>query len=58
MKIFLITKNEKEEIKLTMQQSKEKSRRFIPKPQTMRQAAYQAGIPMGDWTNYIGKIFR
>jgi hypothetical protein len=45
--------NEKEEIKLTMQQSKEKSRRFIPKPQTMRQAAYQAGIPMGDWNTNL-----
>lgn len=37
---------------LTQMQSREKSRRFIPKPETMRQAAYQAGIPYGDWTNY------
>ena len=43
----------KEEPNLTMQQSKERSRKFIPKPQTIRQAAYQAGIPMGDWnTNF------
>jgi hypothetical protein len=44
--------DKKEEPKITTQQSKERSRRFIPKPQTIRQAAYQAGIPMGDWTNY------
>jgi hypothetical protein len=49
--------DKKEEPKITTQQSKERSRRFIPKPETIRQAAYQAGIPMGDWTNYAN-MFR
>lgn len=46
-----------QELITAQKQSREKSRRFIPKPETMRQAAYQAGIPYGDWTNYAN-MFR
>lgn len=34
---------------ITRQQSREYSRKFGPKPQTMSQASYMYGIPMGDW---------
>jgi len=46
----------KEEPSLDQKKSRELSRKFIPKPETFRQAASQAGIPMGDWTNYGRKI--